>query len=128
MVLFLHYTILCHFLLQSSCSFLCLLPKTLRLSPGSCLLQELQQAVRSPSPTQCQRVASSPVSRSPCQEIQTLQESATQSIMTSTTCLLLCVPSVKSFSSRAVSKLCSPVSSAALPLFYLSLLPGRSSS
>jgi hypothetical protein len=128
MMPFLHDMIMCHFLLWSGCSSLCLLQKSLNLPKGLVFFRNFSKALGFPSPTQCQRMASLPVSRIPCQEVESLQESARESIMTSATCHVLYAPSAKSFSSLAVSKLCSPVSSVVLPPFYLSLLPGWSPS
>lgn len=89
---FLHDMIMCHFLLWSGCSSLCLLQKALNLPKGLVFFRNFSKALGLPSPTQCQRMASLPVSRIPCQEVESLQESARESIMTSATCQVLYAP------------------------------------
>lgn len=130
MVTFLHYTILCQFLLWSACFSLCNFPPNPESTPRFLASPwTFNNALSSPSPTQSQRVVSSPVSRRLCQEVQSLQGSAREFIMTTASCYLLCASSLKSSSSCAVPssallscQFCCPSS------FYLSLLPGKSPS
>jgi hypothetical protein len=121
---FLHYTILCLSLSASSSLRLetvtLSLPFRLLSSPGDYRLW-----ATSPS-TQCLRVASSSVSRIPCQEVQPSKGNAAESIMAPATCQLLCAPTGEELQLQHCSQALPFCQLCCLPPFYLSLLPGRS--